>query len=79
MAAIPSRYSQTSAMWSPTAKRNIALATLEAQWADKADGLWAEIYVDKEMKWEKTAARCRIVERPFFDPPRRRATPPPDH
>ncbi len=69
----------TSSMWSPTAKRNIALATLEAAWADKADGLWAEIYVNKELKWEKTAARCRIVARPFFDPPRRRATPAPDY
>ncbi len=69
----------TSAMWSPTAKRNIALATLEAAWADKSDGLWAEIYVNKELKWEKTAARCRIVTRPFFDPPRRRATPAPDY
>ena len=68
----------TSAMWSPTAKRNIALATLDAASADKANGLWAEIYVNKEMKWEKTAARCRIVARPFFDPPRRRATPAPD-
>ncbi len=69
----------TSAMWSPTAKRNIALATLDAAAADKAGGLWAEIYVNKEMKWEKTAARCRIVARPFFDPPRRRATPAPDY
>ncbi len=69
----------TSAMWSPTAKRNIALATLDAAAADKADGLWVEIYVNKEMKWEKTAARCRIVARPFFDPPRRRATPAPDY
>jgi len=68
----------TSAMWSPTAKRNIALATLEAPWAEKADGLWAEIYTNKELKWEKTAARCQIVKRPFFDPPRRRATPAPD-
>ncbi|MDH3230094.1 MAG: aminomethyltransferase family protein [Alphaproteobacteria bacterium] len=68
----------TSAMWSPTAKRNIALATLDAAWAEREDGLWAEIYVNKEIKWEKTAARCRIVARPFFDPPRRRATPAPD-
>ncbi|UCH73527.1 MAG: aminomethyltransferase family protein [Rhodospirillales bacterium] len=68
----------TSAAWSPTAKRNIALATLQAPFADKTDGLWAEIYVNKELKWEKTAARCRIVTRPFFDPPRRRATPAPD-
>lgn len=69
----------TSAVWSPTAKRNIALATLDAAYAGKPDGLWAEIYVDKELKWEKVEARCRIVDRPFFDPPRRRATPALDH
>lgn len=67
----------TSAAWSPTAKRNIALATLDAAWADKADGLWAEIYVPRELEWEKRTAACRIVPRPFFDPPRRRQTPAP--
>ncbi|MBE9556090.1 MAG: aminomethyl transferase family protein [Proteobacteria bacterium] len=65
----------TSALWSPTAKRNIAIATLDAAYADKTEGLWAEIYVNKELKWDKTTARCRIVERPFYNPPRRRATP----
>lgn len=69
----------TSAIWSPTAKRNIALAMLDAHGADKPGGLWAEIYVNKELKWEKVDARCRIVDRPFFDPPRRRATPPLDY
>jgi aminomethyltransferase len=68
----------TSAMWSPTAKRNIALATLDAAYAERADGLWAEIYVTKELKWDKVVARCRVVARPFFDPPRRRATPAPE-
>jgi aminomethyltransferase len=68
----------TSAMWSPTAKRNIALATLDAAYAERADGLWAEIYANKELKWEKVEARCRVVAPPFFDPPRRRATPAPD-
>lgn len=65
----------TSAIWSPTAKRNIALATLDAAYAEGTGGLWAEIYVNKELKWEKVEARCRVVARPFFDPPRRRATP----
>jgi len=65
----------TSAIWSPTAKRNIAIATLDAAYADLAEGLWAEIYVNKELKWDKTTARCRIVERPFYNPPRRKATP----
>jgi aminomethyltransferase len=66
----------TSAMWSPTCKRNIALATLKRPFATGSKALWAEIYVRKEGKWEKVVAPCKIVERPFFNPPRRRATPP---
>ena len=65
----------TSAMWSPTCKRNIALATLDTAYAERGNGLRAEIYVNKELKWEKVAARCRIVDRPFVDLPRRWATP----
>ena len=64
----------TSAVWSPTAKRNIALATLDAAYAN-SHRLWAEIYLNKELKWDKVSAHCRVVERPFFNPPRRRATP----
>ncbi len=66
----------TSAMWSPTCKRNIALATLKRPFETGNQALWAEIYVKKEGKWEKVVAPCRIVNRPFFNPPRRRATPP---
>ena len=67
----------TSAAWSPTCKRNIALATLKAPYCDRADGdLSVEIYVKKELKWYRLKPRARIVERPFFDPARRRATPP---
>ena len=66
----------TSAMWSPTCKRNIALATLKRPFATGSKTLWAEIYARKEGKWEKVVAPCKIVERPFFNPPRRRATPP---
>ena len=68
----------TSAMWSPTCKRNIALATIEAGYAEKPGGLWADVYFRKELKWERGEAPCRIVRRPFFDHPRRRATPPAD-
>jgi aminomethyltransferase len=66
----------TSAMWSPTCKRNIALATLKRPYDTGARALWAEVYVNKEGKWEKVVAPCKIVERPFFNPARRRATPP---
>lgn len=66
----------TSAMWSPTCKRNIAIATLEAGRRDTWDQLWTEIYVRKEIKWRRTMARCRVVDGPFFRHPRRTATPP---
>lgn len=69
----------TSAMWSPTLKRNIAIATLEAAYGQVDQGLWADIYVHRELKWEKVAAPCRIAERPFFNPRRRWATPPSDY
>jgi len=66
----------TSAMWSPTCKRNIAIATLSAPYGiNVTDDLWVEIYVNKELKWEKSMLRCWIVDRPFFNPPRRTATP----
>lgn len=65
----------TSAMWSPTCKRNIALAMLKTPYDTMTAGLWADIYVQKELKWEKVKAPCRIVERPFFKPARRFATP----
>jgi aminomethyltransferase len=68
----------TSAMWSPSAKANIALASLEAPWGRPADDLRVEIYYQRELKWTRVMARARVVEGPFFDPPRRRMTPAPD-
>ena len=40
--------------------------------------LWADIYLNRELVWERRMARRRVVERPFFAPERRRATPPAD-
>jgi aminomethyltransferase len=68
----------TSAVWSPAAKSNIALASLHMPWGLPGDELWAEIYYQRELKWARVMARCRVVEGAFFDPPRRRATPPAD-
>ena len=66
----------TSAMWSPTCKANIALAMLRRPYGEEiTQELSVEIYVKKELKWARQMARCRIVPRPFFDHPRRRATP----
>ena len=71
--------SVTSATWSPTTKRNIALAMMDATHMKPGTTAWAEIYLNRELVWERRMARARIVERPFFAPDRRRATPPADH
>ncbi len=68
----------TSAVWSPSAKMNIALASLEMPWGQPDDELYAEVYYNRELQWNRLMARCRVVQGAFFDPPRRRMTPPPD-
>ena len=68
----------TSAEWSPAAKANIALASLEMPFGSPGEELWAEIYYQRELKWTRLMARCRVVEGAFYDPPRRRQTPAPD-
>jgi aminomethyltransferase len=69
----------TSAVWSPTCKRNIALAMLDAPYFATAHDVWAEIYLNRELAWERRMCAARIVERPFFTPERRRTTPPADY
>ena len=67
--------SVTSAVWSPTCKRNIALAMVEAPHFALGSELWADIYLNRELVWERRMVRARVVERPFFAPERRKATP----
>lgn len=67
----------TAALWSPTLKRNIALAQLRREYlGPKANDLWVEIYAMRELNYVKLMVPVRLTERPFFSPPRRRATPP---
>jgi aminomethyltransferase len=68
----------TSAMWSPTLKRNIAIARLDAPHCNTQANLWVDLYLHRELQWERRNVRCKIVERPFYLPARRRATPPPE-
>ena len=68
----------TSATWSPSAKASIALATLEAPHGRTGEEFLVEIYYQKELKWSRVMARARVVEGVFFDPPRKRQTPPAD-
>lgn len=65
----------TAAAWSPVLKANVALAQIEAKHAAGRD-LWVEIYALRELRYVKLMLPVRVVERPFFNPPRRRATPP---
>lgn len=66
----------TSAMWSPAAKANIALAMIRTEYLDGE--LWAEIYRAKELRQYRRVSRCLTKDRPFWTPDRARATPPPD-
>ncbi|HEY8266319.1 MAG TPA: hypothetical protein VIG03_07070, partial [Steroidobacteraceae bacterium] len=59
----------------PSAKKNIAYASLHMPWGRPGDELWAEIYYQRELKWYKVMARCHVVETAFWDPPRKRTTP----
>ena len=70
--------SVTSATWSPSCKRNIALAMLDAPHFETGRTLWADIYLNHELVWERRMARARVVQRPFFAPGRRKLTPPAD-
>ena len=66
----------TSAMWSPAAKANIALAMIETPYLDGP--LWAEIYYEKELRHHSRVVRCEKQSKPFWTPARARATPPPE-
>jgi aminomethyltransferase len=67
----------TSALWSPICKRNLALAMLKAPFGiDITTDLKVEIYHDKEGKYDRAMVPAKIADRPFFNNPRRAATPP---
>ena len=68
-----------SACWSPTGKRNIALASLERPYGNEVlDDLWVEIYAMRELQYQRMMKKVRIVERPFIKLARRTMTPAPD-
>jgi aminomethyltransferase len=70
--------SVTSAIWSPTCKRNIALALIDAPHFAMGHTVCVEIYLNRELIWERRMARAQVAEKPFFTPERRRTTPPAD-
>ena len=66
----------TAAMWSPTMKRNIALASLRRPYGIKIkDNIFAEIYHPEEIEYRKIWAKCKVVKRQFYNPERRNKVP----
>lgn len=69
----------TAGLWSPMAKRNIAIASLTRPYGDTVlDELWVEIYALRELRYHKLMKRAKVVPRPFIKLARRIASPPAD-
>ena len=66
----------TSAVWSPICKQNIALGTVRTPHGEVGSDVWVEIYYQREMHWSRAMAKATVVDKPFWFPPRRSATPP---
>lgn len=61
----------TSTTWSPTLKQMLALGQVHA--AHGAVG--TQLRVEHTVDFERRQLPCTVVQRPFFDPPRKRSTP----
>lgn len=66
----------TSAVWSPICKQNIAIGTVKMPHGAPGSAVWVEIYYQREMHWNRAMAKAIVVDKPFWFPPRRSATPP---
>jgi aminomethyltransferase len=62
----------TSTTWSPTLKKMIALASLDRNHAAPGTELLIEVTVEAV----RHRARAKVIPLPFFNPPRKTATPP---
>jgi aminomethyltransferase len=59
----------TSGGWSPLLKKYVALAHLRSPWAKPGTQLDIEVTVEHRRR----RAAARVVNKPFFDPERKRA------
>jgi glycine cleavage system T protein (aminomethyltransferase) len=62
----------TSALWSPTLKKNIAFGRVPSPFAEPGRQMWIETWYPKEKKIERSIMRCWACNRSFFDPPRKK-------
>jgi glycine cleavage system T protein (aminomethyltransferase) len=66
----------TSAAWSPVCKQNVAIGTVRTPHGEVGSNVWVEVYYQREMHWKREMAKATVVDKPFWFPPRRGATPP---
>ncbi|MDP8955714.1 MAG: aminomethyltransferase family protein [Actinomycetota bacterium] len=64
----------TSTAWSPTLKKAIALASVRNEHAEPG----TRVAIEWTVEGRRGRVPAVVVPLPFFDPPRKRATPPPD-
>ena len=58
----------TSGTWSPILKKNLAMAHIQAPWAD----LGQELQIELTVEFERKTVTATVVDKPFFDPERKR-------
>lgn len=63
-------------IWSPILKANLALADIECINGNMPKHIWARVDYQRELKWMSTWAECRMIDKPFYVPAHRSATPP---
>ncbi|HSD70230.1 MAG TPA: aminomethyltransferase family protein [Woeseiaceae bacterium] len=66
----------TSASWSPVCKQNIAIGSVRMPHGVTGETVWVEVYYQREMHWSRVMAKATVVDKPFWFPARRSATPP---
>lgn len=66
----------TSASWSPVCKQNIAIGSVRMPHGATGETVWVEVYYQREMHWSRVMAKATVVDKPFWFPARRSATPP---
>jgi aminomethyltransferase len=59
----------TSGTWSPTLKKNLALATVEADCAK----IGATLDIEVTVEWERKTVPAKVVSTPFYNPTRKKA------
>ena len=61
----------TSGTWSPILKRNLALASVEAELAHAG----TELFIEWTVEWTRQTVPAVVRALPFFDPERKRSNP----